>query len=216
VRLFPEDAADAANRLRITAWFAGPCFALLSLLWFFLEQQGVIPQWLFVLLLFVNVPLTWGGVLLIHHTTSRTAENLVKNLVAAGDIPPPRSYPRQDVLIARGEYQEAADYFRDHIRVEPDDLEARLRLADLLEHHLNDPAGAERLYLEVRRGNPDPHQELVAANGLIDLYRKTGRQDRLLVELARFADRWRGSRHAEAAAREVRELKAERGSSPTT
>jgi tetratricopeptide (TPR) repeat protein len=133
----------------------------------------------------------------------------VKTLYSAGDIPPPRTYTRQDVLIVRGKYREAAEYFRDHLTIEPDDNEARLRLADILEKHLNDPAGSERLYLEVRGANPDRGHEMRAANGLIDLYRKQGRRDRLLVELARFADRYRGTGGADAAARLLRELKAE-------
>ena len=58
--------------------------------------------------------------------------------------------------------------------------------------HLDDPAEAERLYLEVRRLQPEPGHEMRAANGLIDLYRKQGSRDRLMVELARFADRYRG------------------------
>jgi hypothetical protein len=54
---------------------------------------------------------------------------------------------------------------------------------------------------------PDPRQEMRAANGLIDLYRRTGRRDRLRVELARFADRYGGTAAGDAAAREVSELK---------
>ena len=96
-------------------------------------------------------------------------------------------------MIVRGQYREAAEYFRDHLTVEPDDNEARLRLADLVEKHLDDPAEAERLYLEVRRHQPEPGHEMRAANGLIDLYRKQGRRDRLMVELARFADRYSGT-----------------------
>jgi hypothetical protein len=46
-----------------------------------------------------------------------------------------------------------------------------------------------------------------AANGLIDVYRKLGRTGRLMVELARFVDRYQGSALAEGAARELRELK---------
>ena len=68
--------------------------------------------------------------------------------------------------------------------------------------------GAERLYLEVRRSSPTPHQEMAATNGLIDPYRRTGHRDRLTVELARFADRYRGTPQGEAAARELKELKA--------
>jgi tetratricopeptide (TPR) repeat protein len=215
--LFPDlDAADGIQLFRVALWFGAPCYILLSIAGFLLAAQGAIPGWLFPLMLFVNAPLTWVGVLLIYHTTSRTAEALVKGLLAAGNIPPPRSYPNQDLLIVRGEYREAADYFRDHLRIEPDDQDARLRLADLLEHHLNDVDGAEALYLEVRRGNPDPRQALVATNGLIDLYRKTGRRDRLMVELARFADHYRGSRPAKGAARELQELKAELGGAVPT
>jgi len=121
----------------------------------------------------------------------------------------PGSYPREELLIVRGEYGEAAEYFRDHLKVEPKDNEARLRLADLLEQHLDDAADAERLYLEVRRASPDRSHELRATNGLIDLYRKQGRRDRLIVELARFAERFRGTPGAEAAVRLLTELKVE-------
>ena len=48
-----------------------------------------------------------------------------------------------------------------------------------------------------------------AANGLIDLYRKKGRRDRLMVELARFANRYRGTPGADAASRLLQELKAD-------
>jgi hypothetical protein len=94
-------------------------------------------------------------------------------------------------------------------QVEPGDHEARLRLALLLETRLQGYVEAERLYLEVRQAQPpaEPRQQMQAANGLIDLYRKIGRRDRLMVELARFVDRYRGSPLAQGAARELRELK---------
>ena len=149
------------------------------------------------------------GILGIHAFTNRASTGLVHGLYAVGDIPPPKSYPRQDVMIVRGQYQEAADYFRDHLTVEPDDNEARLRLAALLEKHLDDLSGAERLYLEVRGRQPSRGEEMRAANGLIDLYRKQGNRERLLVELARFRDRYSGTPGAKAAARLLSELKAE-------
>jgi hypothetical protein len=109
--------------------------------------------------------------------------------------------------IARGEYREAAECFRDHLVIEPHDHEARLRLAFLLESRLADDAGAEALYKEVQSRRPTPREEAAATNGLIDLYRRTGRRDRLIVELARFAGRYRGTTAGEAAARELAELK---------
>ena len=188
--------------------FFGPaCFVMLSFLWYFFLRQQWISSGVFLLLVILNVPVTIAGIVAIHRTVGVTSTGLVKAIFAAGNIPPPPTYPRQDVMIARGQYTEAADYFRDHIRIEPGDHEARLQLAQLLETRLQGHEEAERLYQEVRRMQPDPRQEMRAANGLIDLYRRTGRRDRLRVELARFADRYRGTAAGDAAAREVSELK---------
>lgn len=203
------DAAESAHLVKIAVWFGPAAFIMLSGLWFFLANQGSIPAWVAVVMTLLDIPLVVLGVLAIHHATNRASRGLVNMLYAVGDIAPPRTYPRQDVMIVRGQYREAAEYFRDHLTVEPDDNEARLRLADLLEQHLDDPAEAERLYLEVRRLQPQPGQEMRAANGLIDLYRKQGRRDRLMVELARFADRYRGTPGGDAAGRLLKELKAD-------
>jgi len=201
------DLADRAQLLRIAVWFGPAAFIMFTALWFFLYSKGTIPGWLCVVLIVLDLPLVALGVLGIHVGTNRASEGLVHTLYAAGDIPPPRSYPRQDVMIARGQYNEAADYFRDHLTVEPDDNEARLRLADLLERYLADPAGAEQLLLDVRRHEPNRGQDMRAANGLIDLYRKQGNRERLIVELARFRDQYPGTPGAEAVARLLLELK---------
>ncbi len=190
--------------------FFGPaCFVMLSMLWYFFLRQQIISSAVFWVLVILNVPITIAGIFAIHRVVGATSTGLVKTMFAAGNIPPPPTYPRQDVLIVRGQYAEAADYFRDHIRIEPGDHEARLQLAHLLETRL--PGGghdeAERLYQEVRRMQADPRQEMRAANGLIDLYRRIGRRDRLGVELARFADRYRGTAAGDAAARELSEMK---------
>lgn len=144
------DAVERAQLLKIAVWFGPAVFIMLSAAWARLAIEGSIPGWLGGVLIFLNLPLVALGILAIHAFANRASTTLVHGLYAVGDIPPPRSYPRQDVMIVRGQYLEAADYFRDHLTVEPDDNEARLRLADLLEKHLNDFTGAERLYLEVR------------------------------------------------------------------
>jgi tetratricopeptide (TPR) repeat protein len=191
----------------VAVFFGPACFVMLSFLWYFFLRQQWISSGVFLLLVILNVPVTIAGIFAIHRTVGVTSTGLVKAIFAAGNIPPPPTYPRQDVMIARGQYAEAADYFRDHIRIEPADHEARLQLAQLLETRLQGHDEAERLYQEVRRMQPDPRQEMRAANGLIDLYRRTGRRDRLRVELARFADRYRGTAAGNAAARELNELK---------
>lgn len=203
------DAVERAQLLKIAVWFGPAVFIMLGGAWARLFAAGAIPGWLLAVLILLDLPLIGLGILGIHAVTNRASTSLVHGLYAVGDIPPPKSYPRQEVMIVRGQYQEAADYFRDYLTAEPDDNEARLRLADLLEKHLNDVPGAERLYLEVRGKQPNRGEELRAANGLIDLYRKQGNRERLLVELARFRDRYPGTPGAAAAARLLTELKTE-------
>lgn len=203
------DLAERAQLLKIAVWFGPAVFIMLGAAWAELYTEGSIPGWLLAILILLDVPLVVLGILGIHVVTSRASTTLVHGLYAVANIPPPKSYPRQDVMIVRGQFQEAADYFRDYLRAEPDDNEARLRLADLLESHLDDSFGAEELYLEVRSRQPNRGEEMRAANGLIDLYRKHGNRERLIVELARFRDRYPGTPGADAAGRLLADLKAE-------
>lgn len=210
-RLRDIDAADRAHLLKVAVFFGPACFVIVSMLWYFMAEQGWIPGWLAAVLTLLNIPLTIAAIFAIHRTVGAASTGFVKTIFAVGDIAPPRTYPRQDVLLSQGKYAEAADWFRDHLRIEPDDHEARLRLAQLLETHLKEYDEAERLYLEIRGAEPpaDKNRQMRAANGLIDLYRKAGRTDRLKVELARFADRYRGTPLADGATRELKELKAQ-------
>lgn len=206
-----SDPSDALRLFRVAVWFAPACFIMLSFLWGFMWNKGWISGGMFVALLILNVPITVAGVVAIHRAVGQASVFMVKTIFADGDIPPPPTYPRQDVLIVQGKYADAADCFRDHLTIEPGDHEARLQLAHLLEMRLKGYDEAERLYLEIRNAEPaaTAHEQMRASNGLIDLYRKLGRTGRLKVELARFVDRYRGSPVAVGAARELQELKAE-------
>jgi tetratricopeptide (TPR) repeat protein len=206
-----SDPTDALRLMKVVVLFGTSCFIMLSFLWYFLLEKGSISQLAFVLLLILNLPITAVAVVFVHRTVGDAAVLLVKTMFADGDIPPPPTYPRQDVLIVQGKYAEAADWFRDHIRIEPEDHEARLRLAMLLETHLKGYDEAEQLLLKIRNATPpgDARQQMQASNHIIDLYRKMGRTDRLMVELARFVDRYRGSPQATGAARELKELTSE-------
>jgi tetratricopeptide (TPR) repeat protein len=209
------DATDVIRLFRVATWFGPACFIMLSFLWGFMWEKGWISGGVFVFLLVLNLPITIAGILLIHRAVGDVSVFMVKTMFADGDIPPPPTYPRQDVLIVQGKYAEAAEWFRDHLRIQPGDHEARLQLAHLLEMRLKGYEEAERLYLEVRNAEPaaTPREQMRATNGLIDLFRKLGKTGRLKVELARFVERYRGSRLAEGAARELKELKA---ADPTT
>jgi hypothetical protein len=216
-RLRDFDAADRAHLLKVAVFFGPACFVILSFLWYFMQRQGWIPGWLAGVLMLLTIPLTIAGIFAIHRSVGAASTGLVRTIFAVGDIKPPATYPRQDVLIVQGKYAEAADWFRDHIRIEPGDHAARLRLAMLLETHLKGYDEAEQLLLKIRNATPpgDARQQMQASNHLIDLYRKTGRTDRLIVELARFVERYRGSPQATGAARELKELTSESRRSPT-
>jgi tetratricopeptide (TPR) repeat protein len=209
VRLRDIDAAERAQLLKVAVFFGPACFIILSAAWSFCYERGWIGGWLLAVLLLLDLPVTVVAILAIHHSVGAASTGLVKTIFAAGDIAPAPTYPRQDVFLVRGQFAEAADAFRDHLQIEPGDHEARLRLAQLLETHLQGYDEAERLYLEIRKAQPpaDARQQMRAANGLIDLYRKVGKTDRLKVELARFVDRYRGTPFADGAARELKALK---------
>lgn len=203
------DAAERAQLLKALVLFTPPCFIMLAALWFFLGAKGLIPPAVATVLVVLSVPFAVLGAFGLHAAVGRGSTSFVNVIYAWGGSAPqgPPSYPRQETLMARGQFVEAAEYFRDHLRVNPDDLDARLRLAMLLERHLRDDDGAEGLYLEVRRLATDRNYEFAASNGLIDLYRRTKRTARLRVELGRFAERFRGSPAADHAIRELTELK---------
>jgi len=204
-----SDSTDVIRLLRVATWFGPACFVMLSGLWYFMWDKGWISGGVFVFLLILNVPITIGAIFVIHHAVGEASVLLVKTIFADGDIAPPPTYPRQDVLIVQGKYADAADCFRDHLTIEPGDHEARLQLAHLLEMRLKRYDEAERLYLEIRNAEPaaSPLEQMRATNGLIDLYRKLGRTGRLKVELARFVERYQGSPLTAGAARELKELK---------
>ncbi len=190
------DATDALRLFRVAAWFVPACFTMLTSLWFFMLNKGWISGVAFAVLTILNLPIAIAGAIAIHRAVGSAAVFTVETIYAVGDIPPPP-------------YAEAADWFRDHLRIEPTDHEARLQLAHLLEMRLKGYDEAERLYLEIRDAEPaaSPYQLMRATNGLIDLYRKLGRTGRLKVELARFVERYGRSPLAAGAARELKELK---------
>ena len=160
-----SDSTDVIRLLRVATWFGPACFVMLSGLWYFMWDKGWISDGVFVFLLILNVPITIGGIFVIHRAVGEASVLLVKTIFADGDIPPPPTYPRQDVLIVHGKYADAADCFRDHLTIEPGDHEARLQLAHLLEMRLKRYDEAERLYLEIRNAEPaaSPSEQMRAS-----------------------------------------------------
>lgn len=190
------------NRIVI---IAGVTVIVGGILSFWLGAAGRLTFPLLVLAFAAGAGVGWA----IERFTLGVAARLVGSIFASGNIEPPPSYPAAETLIVRGRCAAAAEVFRNHLVAHPEDFEARLRLADLDVAQLGRYDDAERLYKEVRDAREDPRRELAAFNGLIDLHTKTGRFDRLKTELARFAERYRGSPLAAQARERLRQLKAD-------
>jgi hypothetical protein len=124
-----RDALDGVHLMKIAGLVAPACFIILTMLWVLLLSQEKIPPWLFLLLLVANTPVCAAVVWVVHRSVIGVATGFARTILAGESIPPPRTYPNQEVLIVKGKYAEAADLFRDHLVVDPEDNEARLRLA---------------------------------------------------------------------------------------
>ena len=211
-RLRDIDVAETMARFRAFAWTVGACLPLAVAVALYLQETRQIGglAMLGVLLGGVVVGVGLGGIVLIG--SQLVGRGVAHVVTAAGNLEPNRSYSYQESLLARGRPTEAADAYAAHLAEHPDDHDARIALAELRATHLADPGGAERLYLEVRAGKPSPRQERVVSDGLINLHHKTGQRGREMAELARLADRYRGTPAGDAAKRVLEELKQDTGS----
>ncbi|HKP29089.1 MAG TPA: hypothetical protein VJU15_06785 [Gemmatimonadales bacterium] len=183
-------------------------FLVLSLLlgFYLLSQEKVGPAG------FVGVLLGGGllGILLglaMYGAIGAAAGGLIRMLTGAGNLTPAPSFSYQESLVMQGKHQEAADAYRSHLATHPADHDARLALAALLAGPMTLTADAEREYLAVRTGSASRKQELVASQALIDLYAATAQRGKHMAELARFAERYRGTVDGNAARRALAELK---------
>src|SRR5213592_3153602 len=93
------DATDALRLFRVAAWFVPACFTMLTSLWFFMLNKGWISGVAFSVLTILNLPIAIAGAIAIHRAVGSAAVFTVEPIYAVGDIPPPPTYPRQDVLI---------------------------------------------------------------------------------------------------------------------
>ena len=153
----------------------------------------------------------WGIVI----ASGAAAGKFVQTLTGAGNIPPAPSFSFEEALVMQGKLREAEDSYRARLQQHPADLEARLALAALLAGPAKNPVEAEREFLLVRAANPDARHERVSSEGLIDLYFTTGQRGRHLAELARFAERFRGTPAGQAAKRALADLKLRPTDQPT-
>jgi hypothetical protein len=202
-RLLDVDSGEKMNRLRMIVWLGPATFLILSLAeW---KAVGVGP--LLLVLMLLNIGVIALIVYLLTSGIDAGARSWVGMVSAAGNIAPAASFSAQESMIIRGNFREAEASFLAHLDQHRDDHEARLALADLYRRHLANPGAAERLYLQVRQNQPTKKQEATASNQLIDLYRGTGQRGRLIAELARYAERYAGTRAGAEAKKALNQIK---------
>jgi len=109
-----RDAVDGAQLMKIAGLVGPACFAILTMLWVLLLTQEKIPAWLFLLLLLANIPISAAVVWIVYQALTGEATGFARAILSARDIPPPRTYPHQEVLVVQGKYAAAADLYRDH------------------------------------------------------------------------------------------------------
>lgn len=202
-----RDAAEKAQLLRIVVLLGGPVLFILAMALYFVLRGSHLPGLVVLGLYLLLVPLTGGIILLVDAATSRSAAGVIHALHAAHTAPRPQGFSRQEALVAQGRHEEAATAYRLHLLGAPDDIAATVALGRLLGGPLGDTPGAEAAYQSARRLGPDAGWDRVIANDLIDLYERTGQDGRMRVELARFADRYRGTREGDAATERLRAMR---------
>lgn len=202
------DAAERAQFLKLCWFFMPPTVLMLGLLDYFLVAKQMISPRAGLVFGVLIIPIALGMAVTLWKTIERSSTGLVSMMYAGGNLPPEPQHSGIESLVARGFYPEAAEAFLAHLAATPADNSARIKLGNLYRSNLNDPAAAERAYLEVRRHTPLPQHEVMASHLLIQLYHETGQRGREITELARFAERYKGSRAGQDAARRLKELKA--------
>ncbi len=124
--------------------------------------------------------------------------------IQAGAAPPAvKSYSAIEAMEMRGDYARAADEWRAEIAMDPEDIEARIRLAALCLKHLDEPAEAARLYREAR-DLATGRRRLGIELRLVDIYRDhLHDRGKTITELRRIVDTFPNAPEARGARLEL-------------
>lgn len=139
------------------------------------------------------------------------SQKTIEGIYLGGPSPPLASYSRAETLAIRGRYEEAAAAFEAACLACPSDPEPCLRLARLLRDRMSQPEKALEWLRRARDTDGiDRGRELIASREIIDLHLGAlARPRSAMPELARVAERFRGSAAGEWAAAELTRLKKE-------
>lgn len=207
-RLENVDAADRIFRLRALMWalIVGPFFGGVAG-WFVAKGLGV-PEAIGII---IGMPL---GVLGQYKLTMKIVGGAAKTMEQiynpSGETTPRRAeYSYAQSLVMRGRYEEALAAYELHAIENSDDPEPYFQAARICRDHLERYEDAVSWF---RRARADATmtrgQEVLAIHEIIELYmRKLKTPRRAIPELAMMVDRFPDTEHAEAARRELGELR---------
>jgi tetratricopeptide (TPR) repeat protein len=160
----------------------------------------------------IGLPLGWAIAYFITLGLMEGAARAAQTVYApsGASTPTQREYSQAQALHAAGDYAEAVEAYEAFVTRFPAEPEPYLRIARILRDDLRAYADAARW---LRRARLDARltrgQDLLVAQELIELYRrKLDEPERAMPELARIADLMPGTPQAEAARRELAELRA--------
>lgn len=205
-RLGTIDEADRLMAMRLGFWVGLPLFGLLLAAINHYHAAGRLSMTGSVVLLVLALPLTALVVWLQVRLINRTADGVAFMVGGGGVERTGRGYSLEESLVMRDRIADAVAAYRARIVEEPDNMETRLRLAELAAGQANDPAMARELLLSVRRRAPTPQHERRIGAALVALHRATGDRAALKAELAEQARRAPDSASGRSALRLLREL----------
>jgi hypothetical protein len=208
-RLRDIDTADRASLLLAIAWISPPALLFGAGAVWMLYSRQLISGAAAIATLIVSIPISVAVAWAVSRAAGRCA-SLIGGMIHANQGIARRSdFSAIDSLIIRGQHAEALSRYELLVAAEPDNMEAHFRMASLHAMHLNAPEAAEQIYLRLRRRSNTMACDRRISNALIDLYRRLGRRDRLMVELARFASINASGPDGLAARRHLEMLKAD-------
>lgn len=205
------DAGERAQKIKLGLYAAaGGVTGFFAVPFYFSETTEAGPVLLVLAAIF-----GWAGsaaaIYLLGQLLMEGSASVAGSLIfPGGSAPPVKTFSRAESLVIRGRLQEAAAAYEAAALEDPADPESRVRLARLLRDELGRPEDALPWFRHARDiAAQDRARDLSVTREIIEVYTHRLRAPaRALPELARAAERWRGSEAGEWARRELARWKA--------
>ncbi len=212
--LFDKMGGEAADVFNALKWAIVPTAAGAFIGFFWVDKQGLPPNHrlavTYLVLGAVIGAIIFGGTsfLFIWGFSRAMGEGLHSFLHPGAEYT--RDYSREDSLVAKGNVAGALASFAAIIEAEPDNIDVRLRAAELYRKNLGFEE-ASALYRDVQTKAQRPRDDIQASLRLIDLYLIWPEHEgRSMRELKRLIDKYPGSEIGKRSIAALANLKRER------